>query len=311
MPRVLTTAPAGSPEWLAARAGKIGGTSAAAIVCGAQPDCRTFTTPYQEWARLTWELDHGRPQEREIDPKLRKVLRWGQKSEPLHRELLEEDVPGVSTPAPGVLQHDRFDWLAGSPDGEFRKDGDPRRWGLELKAPTWLTPWLDGFGEEHVPREEWRVGAPIPAQVQAITCCAITGTDGALVSALFDAEPHFHFVERTAMGEEWLLDTLERFWVDNVLARVPPELTRGDYDALRSAYPDSEARTVDLPQGAERWILLLHEATERRRKAEADVDLAKANLLLLLNGASDGRCGRLRVSTWVQGNGRRFEVYGV
>lgn len=265
MSRVLTTAPAGSPEWHAARKGRIGGTAAVNIVLGADRNHRTFGSALTEWERLT-----GRAPEVDIaegDEELRKILEWGQKSEPLHRQLLADETGGTFEGPPGVLQHDSIDWLAVSPDGygTLPKLG---RGSIELKAPTRHTV------------HEWDSGAPLTYQVQGAAIMAVEFTPFCLVSALIPPQTRWAIVEREPVFEQFLLDTLGRFMDHHVAKDIPPDATfrPADKAVLFRLHPKDNGEAIELAREFEDEFMALH-----RENAE----------LAALIDVTDGRKARI------------------
>lgn len=281
--KLLTTAPAGSPEWLATRATKIGGTSAAAIICGDDPTLRTFSTPLREWMRLT-----GRLPEEDIaagDDELAAILRWGTESEPLHRKLLEQETGGTTEPPPGVVQHPTLDWFAVSPDGFITIEG--RRHVLETKAPTRWT------------ESEWEDGdVPLPYQVQAAAGMCVLGLEAAVVSALIPPRPRWRVIERDAGFEQFMLDKLGHFWTQHVQKDIPPPVTAREIDKrmLIRLHPRDNGKSILLPADAEQLVEALIEARAAKKAAEEREKLLVNQVAQALGDNSEGICGTCKVT---------------
>lgn len=276
--KLLTSAPAGSPEWHAARKGKIGGTAAANILCGNDPEERTFGSPLTEWLRLT-----GRSQETEED---NEILRWGRESEELHRRLLEIETGGVSAPGGGVYQDDAIPWIAVCPDGHI--DIDIVRYRLELKAPM---PWSR-------PKSKLRNGAPRPYRVQAALQAYVMNDDAAIVSVLIPPAPHWHAFDRDRSFEQQVLDVLGHFMDYHVARDIPPDAS-GMRDELRRvlrSHPKETGKSVDLPDDL-REAFEEHERWKRAQdEAETNVERLKTKIALAIAPNSEGVCGPFRAT---------------
>lgn len=279
---IVTTAPSGSPEWLAARRGKIGGTAAANILCGGDPDIRTFGTPLTEWLRMT-----GRKTEGDIaakDPALAKILRWGTRSEPMHRRILEDETGGRCEDAPGVCQSTEFDWFAVCPDGFFTLDGVRRV--HEMKAPT---QWR---------RDDWFDGAPLAVKVQLAACMFVLDEPHGIASALIQPDVLWQNVERNPAFDRILVDTLGHFVEYHVAKDIPPRVTgyRDERDQIMRLHPRENGRTIFLPGSCEADFYDLEEWERRRDEAEAEVERLKTRIALAIVPNSEAYCGPFRAT---------------
>jgi len=148
--KVLTTAPTGSPEWVAARKGKIGGNMAADILGVGR------RTRAQAWSELT-----GKTEPEDIS-KLA-VVRRGNLLEPVILRGFAEDSGYELVPTPGLVQHDRHDFLAGTPDALYRRK-DSLLGVVDAKSI--------GFYKVH----EWRAQVPLRVQVQTAFYALLLGS---------------------------------------------------------------------------------------------------------------------------------------
>lgn len=276
--KILTTAPAGSAEWHKARAGKIGSTAAVDILLGADLNHRTFGSPMSQWARLTGRTEKdANPSD---DPELAAILRWGSASESLHRDLLAEETGGTFEGPPGVVQHDAHDWLAVSPDG-YATLAEHGRGTIELKAPTRFTV------------HEWEDAAPLPYQVQGAAVMAVTDTPFCVVSALIPPRPRWYVVQRDAAFEQYLLDTLGRFWDEHVLRDIPPPATFRPVDKalLFKLHPKDNGAEVVLPAEFELEFASLRDESAQLDAIEKAVAGRKARICQAIGPNSIGRAG--------------------
>lgn len=276
--KVLTLAAPGSPEWLAARTGKIGGTAAVNILCGADRNLRTFGSPLTEFLRLT-----GRAPDdalADADDELKQILRWGQQSEPLHRAMLAEETHGVFEGPPGVLQHETIPWLAVSPDGRATVPGLGRG-SLELKAPTRHTV------------DEWEAGAPVTYQVQGAAVMFVEDLPFCLVSALIPPTTKWAIVKRDPTFEQFMLDTLGHFWTQHVEKDIPPPATFRPIDkaALYRLHPRDNGHIVTLPDEFAAEFVALRSETEALDEIEARVAGRKARIAQAIGPNTGGRVG--------------------
>lgn len=281
--KILTTAPAGSPEWHAARKGKIGGTAAADIICGADRNLRTFGSPLSQWARLTGRVE--KDANPDGDPELAAILKWGNESEPLHRKLLADETGGTFEGPPGVLQHDTIDWLAVSPDGRcvLPQHG---RGSIELKAPTRYTV------------HEWEGGAPLPYQVQAAAVMAVEGTPFCLASALIPPAPRWAIVVRDAAFEQFMLDTLGRFMDFNVAKDIPPDATFRPVDKalLVRLHPKDNGEVVELAREFEEEFFAYHREKAESDALESAIEGRRNRIAQAIGPNTEGRIGPFRAT---------------
>jgi len=281
--KVLTTAAPGSPEWLAARTGKIGGTAAANIICGADRNLRTFGTPLTEWARLTGRVEKDAMAD--ASDELRAILKWGNDSEPLHRKLLADDTGGTFEGPPGVLEHDTIPWLAVSPDGRCVLP-DLGRGSIELKAPTRYTV------------HEWEGGAPLPYQVQAAAVMCVEGLPFCLASALIPPAPKWAIVKRDPTFEQFMLDTLGHFMDHHVAKDIPPDATFRPVDKalLFKLHPKDNGQTVQLAREfEEEFIAYIREKSEADALQDA-IEGRKARIAQAIGPNTEGRVGPFRAT---------------
>lgn len=288
--KVLTTAAPGTHEWLAARAGKIGSTAAVNILLGADRNHRTFGTPLTEWARLTGRA--AKDALADADDEMRKILAWGQKSEPLHRQLLADETGGTFEGPPGVIQHDSIDWLAVSPDGYCTLPPallrlyaialpDGTRGSIELKAPTRFTV------------HEWDEGVPLTYQVQSATIMAVEKTPFCLGSALIPPSTRWAIVPHDAIFEQYLLDTLGHFMDFHVAKDIPPDATFRPIDKaiLLRLHPRDNGLTVDLPEEIEAEFASLRVEQETAKGLEKTIEGRKARIVQAIGPNTEGRVG--------------------
>lgn len=270
----------GTPEWHAARKGKVTGSTAAAILAPGQPGVRG--TPLSEWHRITQELAGNEPEavepeaDDDADGGLQDILDWGSSSEEFHALQLRRMGWQVNLNRDLYIDSER-PWLAGTPDGTcYGEDGTTSV--LELKAP------VHNFSA-------WRDEAPLGARIQASMYMHLLDTDSAIVSALIPPKPRWHMVLRNDEWESWALAKLDEFWNEHVQKDIPPPVTpcEGDVEMLKLVYPTHQAGVaVRLADDAIVAAAQLEQAKAMKKEAERLESEAKAVILAAIGDAEYG-----------------------
>lgn len=222
-------------------------------------------------------------------PRSENVAQWsGHKLEPVIAEMYVERTGAVLVDGGGTVVHPEHEWARATPDRRS-KPGPADI--VEIKnvgAFALRMWWVDGTFQ-----------APIDKVIQAQWQLAVCGGDRVHLAALLGGTD-FRIFEVVRDDELilTLLEVAERFWVDNVLARVPPD---DDPDQRREAmaalYP--KANGLLLPRSTEAEAiharLLAIESREAATKAERDATEAEA---LELIGEHDGVNGLFTWKTW-------------
>jgi len=200
-----------TPEWFEFRRTRITGSTAAAILGASNP---RWSSPLTEWARLTG---------RSVPPnKVEPWHLWGIHSEAFNRKLYELATGRGIEQIDGIVQHDRIDWLAYTPDGIVvsANVSDPLPLGavVEMKAPA---PWK---------ADAWEEAIPLEYQVQAQIGMEVLGADAASFSALiWPGVKHFD-VRRDQRFIDVALERLQHFLLYHVARDIPPFARAGEAD---------------------------------------------------------------------------------
>jgi len=209
-----------TPEQIEQRRSLLTASDAAACL-GLSP----WRSPHDVWAEKT-----GRAQPWKGNWKTRR----GEAIEPLLLEWLgEKSAPLVTRPAGATtLTHPMLTWLGATPDAllyEAADDMTPVAVG-EAKSTGMKDEWLDENLEPTVPDYY---------QAQLIVQLAVCRVPRARVAVeiLGEAEPWIIPYERNEDDELAVLDALERFWTDHVVALVPPSLEDATYRQVAKVYP--------------------------------------------------------------------------
>lgn len=142
--------PQGSPEWLAARAGKVTASRIADVLAKIKTGEAASRRDYR--AQLVAEILTGIPQE---DTYINAEMQWGLDQEPFARGAYEV-ANGVLVDQVGLVVHPMIERAAASPDGVVGKEGL-----VEIKCPktaTHLLYLLDGVvPSKYQPQMLWQM----------------------------------------------------------------------------------------------------------------------------------------------------------
>lgn len=200
-----------TPEWFEYRRTRITGSTAAAILGASNPK---WSSPLTEWARLTGKS---------VPPnKVEPWHLWGIHSEQFNRTLYELATGRGIEQIDGIVQHDRLDWLAYTPDGIIvsanASDALPLGAVFEMKAPA---PWK---------ADAWEEAIPLEYQVQAQIGMEVLGAEAASFSALiWPGVKHFD-VRRDQRFIDVALERLQHFLDYHVARDIPPFARAGEAD---------------------------------------------------------------------------------
>lgn len=291
--KLLTNAPAGSPEWKAARRGKITASGAANIVAGGIPGVPTYASPLEEFVRLKAELsgefDEDEPDEDALphvtddEVKASEEMQWGLDSEELHLKILKRETGWSVVADHAVVQDDEFDWLACALDAMRNDEG--ARGPIELKAPTWFK-----LGK-------WKEAAPFAYQVQNAVQARIVGASWGCVSALMAPRVVYYENVIDQATADYVMSKLIAFW-EALQRDIPPEAqaTDGDLNALRELARPKAGKVAYFTSAADQAHAKLVQAKADIKAAEAAETAAK---LVLMNEllAADADLGIFRDGT--------------
>lgn len=195
MPEVIALPETGSPEWHALRRTGLGGSDAAAAV-----GMSKWKTPRQVYLEKIGEAETV-----ENEP-----MRWGTILEPIVRQEYCNQT-GRIVIAPGLIRHATRDCIFFNADGIADAcrlfEGKTAR-----TAEGWGEPGTDEVPPEYMLQVQH--GMAVLGLEVADVAVLIGGSDFRIYTVAADEEL-----------QSLLLEQEERFWVDHVLARVPPKAT--------------------------------------------------------------------------------------
>ena len=232
-----------------------------------------YRTPFGVWADKVWGAEV-------------KVTPWMQRGHDLEpiiaSKFLATNQSDGSLQPGGRRDHPTIEWLYATLD--YTADGGHP---IECKAVDRFA--APDWGESGDP-----AGVPDHYELQLRQQVEVCGADHGIVAALFVEtwELRTYALGRDPAITGLLLDGAEAFWLNNVVARVPPPITdpAKDWEALKSI-PLEVERTVDLPADAADLVCEWRRARGERKAAEKVEKECKAELARLMDGAGTGRIG--------------------
>jgi len=203
---LILRADAPQDEWLEVRKQGIGGSDVSAIV-----GLNRWTSAYETWSVKTGQF---------AGPDYNHAMRMGHLLEPVIRTLFVEDT-GIKVRQAGLMRSKENPFMQCTVDG-LTEDGGI----FEAKSSTG---WL---------REEWEDDqVPDHAELQVMHNLAVTGRSHAWVSGLLDGREVF--IRRIERNEDLITDLIEierRFWEQNVLANVAPDVSNVTLPHLKEVF---------------------------------------------------------------------------
>lgn len=256
-------------DWLLLRRQGIGGSDAGAI-CGLNP----FSTPFSVYAEKL-----GLTKEKEES----EAMRIGNDLEEYVAQRFTESTGKRVKKCNYVLQHPKYPWMLADVDRLIVGENA----GLECKTTS-------AFNKTDFTK------ADIPPQyyVQCVHYMAVTGADRWYLEVVVLGLGAYNFViERNEEEINSLIQIEQNFWVDNVMARVEPEVDGREQtsEAIKDIYIPVEGQSVDLlPYGD-----LLDEYQELKSQIstlETRKEQIKQELQVYMANATEGFTGPYTVS---------------
>jgi len=232
---LILRADAAQEEWLEVRKQGIGGSDVSSIV-----GLNRWGSAYE-----TWSVKRGYSD----GPAYNHAMRMGHLLEPVIRTLFVEDT-GIKVRQAGLMRSKEHPFMQCTVDG-LTPDGGI----FEAKSSTG---WL---------REEWEDGqVPDHAELQVMHNLAVTGRSHGWISGLLDGREFF--TRRIDRDEELIAELIEierRFWEQNVLADVAPEVTNVTLPHLKDTFAQAADSATLQPRE------LVVDLRERLAKAKATI----------------------------------------
>jgi putative phage-type endonuclease len=248
------------------------GSNGVGSIAGVNPFCN----PLQQWVYS-----------RNIEPmpdisKLVKIRR-GNYLEPLCAELAEERLGVKLVQFNKIAQHDVYDWAIATPD-YITADGSAL---VECKAVSYRSKryWEEGGAPDYyLTQVQWQMG--------------ITGVHMCYFSALVGEDDHytpcFYFSQDIF---DQLVEQVIKF-KELVDKGIPPEAREGDSKTIVGIFEQSDSEADIFNQElVEKYFELKKQVEEAKaplKELEAQLDAAKNNIMLAMNGCNRAKCGNYR-----------------
>lgn len=218
----------GSPDWHAARAGRIGGSDIAAIV-GLSPWESRFSLYHRRKGLIG-------PQDEKPE------MTWGKRLEPAIVEAFQDGHPEFAVwHAPGaVYAHPVRSWQVASPDALLSGRGDASKAtaGLEVKTDRfddgWGTPGTDEIPPWYLPQVDW--------------CMDVFGVDSWHVAFLCSGSDYREYVVRRDEQRAARLCEAAMAFLDDLEHNRRPDIDAHSetYVAVRNLHPQIDPTDVEL-----------------------------------------------------------------
>lgn len=285
----------GTSDWHRERSIRLTASDAPAILCAGEPG--VHGNPLTVWqaktAALRGEIEQPDPDEEpeeehdedEDEISDTAAMEYGRDTQPVHAAMLAKAMAKAghvvewAVIEPGFYVSETIPWLGASPDILGAVNALPAV--VELKAPT-------NFGLVKALKH----GMVRPYAVQNLVQQIVLDVQQGVVSVLYPPQPTWQILYRSPEMEAWILEGLERFWVDHVLADIPPPVDASWLDddalkALNALYPPKLGSCVFAEPGDELDLLAveLENAKADAKDAETREKAAKARIIELSDGA--------------------------
>lgn len=285
MKRLVSTLNLPKKEWLLYRKQGITGTDAGAI-CGMNPYKSAFAV-YQD--KISDDIE-------EYD---NEAMRQGRDLEEYVASRFEEATGLKVRRANAIFQNEEYPFMLADFDRLVVGASNGEKVGLECKT---VSPFSS---------DKWKEGAiPLHYQMQVQHYLAVSGFDSWYLAALiFGKELIIHKIERDEEMISALMKIEERFWKENVLARVMPDPdgSKACAEQIAKLYSNSDKeKTIEL-LGVDDALKRREELINLIDKLEKEKMGIDQTIQLQLKDASYGMAGEYKVS-WVSAVSKRLDT---
>lgn len=272
----------------------IGGSDVAAAL-GLSP----YRTPMQLWHELL---------SRDVAGPVRGAaalhLRFGQHAEPFLVEEYER-CTGLRTRAHAkTLRHPRHGFMFGHVDrlvyaSEAKNTDRSRGAGAESEQPTAV---LECKTASAFSRQGWGTAGTdqVPTQylLQCVWYMALTGCPSAELAVLIgNNDFRIYSVARDLQLEAAVIERVERFWNDHVIAKTPPKALRPEDASI--AWPQEQAgASVQASEEIAGAVELYRHHNALASEAERECERLKAQIMSFMGSAERLTVGGHTVATW-------------
>jgi len=220
-------------EWLEERKKGMGATDVATIIGAIVPEMKAFKTPLDVYMSKKGMAEPTPDNE---------YMYWGRTLEPIIIDRYERDTGYVvNRTGQEIYRHPEFEHHACSPDGLIT-NSDPAR-GLEVKtAGRWaISDWGPDGSDE----------IPLPYLIQVQWGLHVTSRKYWDVAALITGNDYrVYHIEADQDMIQMLVEEVDKFWKDYILADVPPPPLDTDEQIrfFKKLYPVSDEKLIVATQ---------------------------------------------------------------
>jgi putative phage-type endonuclease len=272
----------GTDEWLALRAGGIGGSEVAAI-CGFSK----WESFYSLWARKTGAI--------ESSIKANDAMEWGTRLEPVILDKFEDNHPELTIHREvGTWKHGTREYQITNPDGIY--ETATGEYGIiEVKTAMYENDWEDGVPRYYATQVQWYLET--------------FGLSHAYVVVLFHGNKYMEYeINANTFEQEAARERVELF-MEHVKTGTEPDFdgANATYETMRAIHPliDDELEVEidnELVTGIQDSIAQLDAATEAN-------NLAKVRIMSVMGTAKKAtNNGRVVAQRQARGGGNPFLV---
>lgn len=257
-------------EWLAWRKFGIGASDVAAL-CGMSP----WASPMSVWADKAGLLDDEDSE----------VMEFGRRAEPMLTGYFEDRTGLVVRGIQDRRVHPDHDHHRCTLDGWVAESPHAKPLGIVEYKTTGDRPW-DEVPDQYAIQVQWQLH--------------VTGESHAWMGVLHGRSFRVYELDRDDRAIAMLVDVVDRFWRDHVMANVPPpaDAHRATSDALAAAFP-SPTEGAAVPLDDVSWALDLRaDAKARAKSAKEDERRADNAIKAAIGDAEIGTIAGDAVIAW-------------
>ena len=189
---------------------------------------------------------------------------------------------GINLDNPGdyeICYHPQHRWLGATLD-RVNKLGEP----VELKS----------VGSPKIKADEWETCPPVWYQIQLQIQMACTGAyHGCLVGLFYGRDLRIFEADRDDAFLKAAIPKLEKFWFDNVIARLPPPSDNlpSTLDVVKKVWPTENGEVIELGEDIQDKFNGLEDLKKSIRADQKEVKELESAVRFALKNSSYGEFG--------------------
>ena len=249
-------------EWLEERRKGIGGSDAAAIA-----GLSRYRSPFQVYMEKLGLIEPAEENE---------AMYWGTRLEEIVADEFSKRTGLKIRRRNAILQHPEHKFMLANVDRLIVGKDE----GLECKTASAYK--ADEWKDDDIP---WEYA------IQCYHYMAVTGYSAWWIAVLIGGN---RFVYKRIERDENIIANLIKiesdFWNNHILKKVPPEVDGSETSTefVKSLYPESNGKAVDLPSTAAEWIEAYERYSEEEKAARERKQEAQNHLQMLLGEFETG-----------------------